>query len=281
MRRAPSRRSLTSPAPCKTRRCCEIACLVTSKCSAMLPAVISSSRTSRRISRRRGSTIASIAACTPSGRVAQLQVDTCASICLHSAYPANAHKGSRDVTSRKHLDNAAGSSRFRAIFGALACAGAGALALAGGMTSAQAATRCTWGGTPANPTGTISFTRQGLTQIPAPFALPFRATGVVEGGGPCHGQVVTFDGQADAGSSCTGTVAFEGGVIGLPGVASLWGRGVANTVRELDYDKNGTLVGSDQAIIEPPSDDPAFSACNTAQGFKSARFSGEWDLFSP
>src|SRR4051794_24474694 len=68
MRRAPSRRSLTSPAPCKTRRCCEIACRVTSKCEAILPAVISSARTSRRIARRRGSTMASIVACTPVGR---------------------------------------------------------------------------------------------------------------------------------------------------------------------------------------------------------------------
>jgi len=162
---------------------------------------------------------------------------------------------------------------------ASACAGASALALAGGATSAQAATRCTWGGTPANPTGTISFD-PGLTQFPAPFALKFEATGVVEGGGPCHGQRVTFAGQADAGSSCTGGVGFEGRVIGLPGVAWLWGRGVLNVVRELDYDNNGNLVGSDQAIVRPPKDDPTFSACNTPQGFtgKGARFSGEWDL---
>jgi hypothetical protein len=185
------------------------------------------------------------------------------------------------VKSHKLWTQAAVSLRFRAILGASACAGVSALVLAGGVTSAQAVTRCTWGGTPAAPTGTVSFTRQGLTQFPAPFALPFRATGVVEGGGPCRGQVVTFAGQADAGSSCTGGVGFEGRVIGLPGVAWLWGRGVANVVRELDYDNNGSLVGSDQAIIEPPKDDPSFSACNTPQGFKSARFSGEWDLSSP
>jgi hypothetical protein len=172
------------------------------------------------------------------------------------------------------------SVKFRAMVGACACAVASALVLAGSVTSAQAATRCTWGGTPANPTGNIAFD-PGLTQIPAPFALKFKAVGVVEGGGPCHGQTVIFDGQADAGSSCTGGVGFEGRVIGLPGVAWLWGRGALNLVRELDYDANGNLVGSDQAIIQPPEDDPTFSACNTPQGFtgKGARFSGEWDLF--
>src|SRR3954463_1081389 len=82
MRRVPSRRSLTSPAPCRTRRCCDTACLVTSKCAAILPAVISSSRTSRRISRRRGSTKASIAACTLSGRISALQGQPCASYYL-------------------------------------------------------------------------------------------------------------------------------------------------------------------------------------------------------
>src|SRR5688500_8935317 len=158
------------------------------------------------------------------------------------------------------------SLRFRAMIGAGACAVAGALALAGGVTSAQAATRCTWGGTPANPTGTISF-NPGLTQFPAPFALKFKAVGVVEGGGPCHGQTVIFDGQADAGSSCGGGVGFGGRVIGLPGVGWLGGRGVGPVVRELLYDKNGNLVGSDQAIVQPPPDDPTFNACNTPQGF--------------
>ena len=130
----------------------------------------------------------------------------------------------------------------------------------------------------ANFTGTVSYTRQGITQMPAPFALPFRATGVVEGGGPCHGQEVTFAGQADAGSSCLGGVTFEGRVIGLPGVAWLWGRAVGTVVRELDYDANGNLVGSDEAIATGPKNDPFFTACNTPQGAKSGFFSGEFDL---
>jgi hypothetical protein len=182
------------------------------------------------------------------------------------------------MTVRERSNKAAVSLRFRTMIGASACAIAGALALAGGVTSAQAATRCTWGGTPSNPTGTISFD-PGLTQIPAPFALKFKAVGVVEGGGPCHGQTVIFDGQADAGSSCYGGVGFEGRVIGLPGVARVWGRGVLNLVRELAYDAKGNLVGSDQAIAVGPKNDPLFAACNTPQGFRDGFFSGEWDLF--
>jgi len=179
---------------------------------------------------------------------------------------------------KQHSNTATGVARCRAMISAAACAVAGALALTGGAAPAAAATRCTWGGTPDNPTGTISF-RPGLTQFPAAFALKFVATGVVEGGGPCHGQKVTFDGQADAGSSCSGGVGFEGRVIGLPGVAWLWGRGVGPVVRELLYDAHGNLVGSDQAIVPAPKDDPAFSACNTPEGFRNGRFSGEFDLF--
>src|SRR3954453_16092348 len=169
-------------------------------------------------------------------------------------------KGAGNVKSRKLSNQAAVSFRFRAALGA----GASVLALASGVTSAQAATRCTWGGTPANPTGTIS-SDPGLTNFPAPFALKFEATGVVEGGGPCHGQDVTFAGQIDAGSSCTGGVGFEGRVIGLPGVAWLWGRGVLTVARELLYDSNGNLVGSDQAIVTS-KDDPLFTACNSPLG---------------
>jgi hypothetical protein len=160
--------------------------------------------------------------------------------------------------------------------GASACGGAIALAVAGVAPPAQAATRCTWGGTPDNPTGHISVD-PGITQMPAPFALKFRAWGPVEGGGPCHGQTVTFAGQMDAGSSCGGGVGFEGRVIGLPGVAWLWGRGVGPFVRELDYDANGNLVGSDQAIATSKTD-PLFTSCNTPQGFRNGLFSGEWDL---
>ncbi len=173
--------------------------------------------------------------------------------------------------------------KLSTILSASACAGASALALAAGASPAQAATRCTWGGTPDNPTGTIQWVGdQGNTITPMPTSRKFVAKGVVEGGGPCHGQLVTFSGQSDAGSSCAQTK-FEGRVIGLPGVASLWGDGVGTVVRELDYDSNGNLVGSDQAIATTPNNDPQavlpdVLSCGTPHGFKSGAFSGEFDL---
>src|SRR2546422_181843 len=97
-------------------------------------------------------------------RPGQLQVATCASFSLHYKDPANAHEGSSDVKIRQLSNKAADSVKFRAMVGASACAVASALVLAGGVTSAQAETRCTWGGTPANPTGTIAFD-PGLTLI--------------------------------------------------------------------------------------------------------------------
>jgi len=160
---------------------------------------------------------------------------------------------------------------------------AGALAVAAGASPAQAATRCTWGGTPDNPTGTIQWVGpQGNTLTPMPNSRKFVAKGVVEGGGPCHGQLVTFSGQSDAGSNCA-QIKFEGRVIGLPGVAWLWGYGVGTVVREFDYDSNGNLVGSDQAIATTPKNDPrailpAALSCATSQGFRSGAFSGEFDL---
>src|SRR6185503_1735941 len=63
-RLVPLRRSLTRPASFNTRRCCEIAGRVTSKWLAISPAASSDVHTKRRISRRRGSAIARIAAST-------------------------------------------------------------------------------------------------------------------------------------------------------------------------------------------------------------------------
>ena len=184
---------------------------------------------------------------------------------------------------RKVVRHAAVSLRTRAMIGAGACAIASALALAGGAAPAQAAVRCTWGGTPDNPTGTIQFVGdRGATVTPSPTATRFVAKGIVEGGGPCRGQMVTFDGQSNAGSSCE-EASFGGRVIGLPGVASLWGYALVNVVHEFDYDQNGNLVGFDQAIVSAPKNDlvgGALSAlnCGTPQGFKSGYFSGQFEL---
>src|SRR4051812_40017768 len=64
-----------------------------------------------------------------------------------------------------------------------------------------ATTTCTWGGTPPAPTGTLTI-NPGITNLPAPGALKFRATGELSGGGRCTGTM-TFVGQIDAGSTCT------------------------------------------------------------------------------
>ncbi len=57
-RRTPVRRSVRSPQSLRIVRCWEMAVRVTGKCAAMSPAAISSSATSRRMARRRGSAIA-------------------------------------------------------------------------------------------------------------------------------------------------------------------------------------------------------------------------------
>ena len=72
--------------------------------------------------------------------------------------------------------------RFRTTIAVMALAAA-CLALAGGgPASAQASTTCTWGGTPAAPTGTFTVS-PGLTNTPAPEPLKFSATGVLAGAG--------------------------------------------------------------------------------------------------
>src|SRR5438309_9872721 len=91
--------------------------------------------------------------------------------------------GAGEMKNRKLSKRAALSLGPRTMISAAACAVASALTLGGSAPSAQAATRCTWGGTPANPTGRIYFD-PGNRTIPAPTALKFLATGIVEGGGP-------------------------------------------------------------------------------------------------
>src|SRR5437867_2462129 len=77
---------------------------------------------------------------------------------------------------------------------------------------AHASALCTWGGTPAAPTGFFSI-EPGLTNLPAAKALDFYATGVLGGG--CQGRM-TWRGQVDAGSTCP-LALFEGQISGLPG----------------------------------------------------------------
>ena len=136
-------------------------------------------------------------------------------------------------------------------------------------------TVCTWGGTPAAPTGTLTID-PGITNIPAPGALKFRATGVLAGGGRCTGTM-TFIGQIDAGSTCA-LASFEGSVRGLPGVTRFWGKG-SLVVPELLYDAAGNVVGADQPEILTPQNQPKTTDCTTAEGFTAGTFASTVELF--
>src|SRR2546430_2521204 len=73
--------------------------------------------------------------------------------------------------------------RPRAIVAVTAIAAASLVAGGWGAASAQATTTCTWGGTPANPTGEVWYTGQGITNTPSTEPLPFIATGPLAAGG--------------------------------------------------------------------------------------------------
>src|SRR5258705_157106 len=93
-----------------------------------------------------------------------------------------------------------------------------------GAASAEAATTCTWGGTPAAPTGISTNSPALYASTPAPDPLQFRATGALAGG--CRGRV-TFTGEMNAGSTC-GVISLQGttgdprhawgGLRGVPGL---------------------------------------------------------------
>jgi len=164
--------------------------------------------------------------------------------------------------------------RYRPIISAVALAAT--ILVAPGLEAAPAsasATTCTWGGTPAAPTGTFTVS-PGTTNLPAPGPLKFRATGELSGG--CTGTM-TFVGQIDAGSTCT-LASFEGSVRGLPGVTRYWGKG-SLMVPELLYDSAGNVVGSDQPEIMTSENGPNSTDCTTATGFTGGTFAATVELF--
>jgi hypothetical protein len=164
----------------------------------------------------------------------------------------------------------------RVKIGVMALAAACLVLAGGGPAAAQASTTCSWGGTPAAPTGTFTVS-PGLTNTPAPAPLAFKATGVLAGGGRCTGQM-TLAGQVNAGSTCL-WASFEGTVKGVPGVARFWGEGNA-LVQEFLYDKDGNLVGADQPSVgPPPAGDPLYINCNSPQGETDLAFSAIVELF--
>jgi hypothetical protein len=143
-------------------------------------------------------------------------------------------------------------------------------------TSASASTTCTWAGTPVEPSGTFTI-KPGLTNVPSAGPLKFKATG--ELGGECSGRT-TFTGQLDAGATCAFSE-FEGSVQGLPGVARFWGKG-SLLVPSLLYDRDGNVVGSENAEIVTETNFPHTTDCSTSEGWTGgwpAMFSSVIELY--
>jgi hypothetical protein len=154
-----------------------------------------------------------------------------------------------------------------------------AVALWGGTAAQAGPTTCTWGGTPANPTGWIEYTGgQGVTNTPSARALPFRATGPLGGG--CSGTF-TYKGEQNALSSCEfGT--FEAAASGIPGVSYSAGVSGAGLVPANLYNRRGELVGQEhpQLLTDGVEEQNfAFTNCNTPQGFMGGKFSSVIELF--
>jgi hypothetical protein len=170
--------------------------------------------------------------------------------------------------------------RSRVRLCALAVSAAGALALAPAASSASAATVCTWGGTPAAPTGTFTLS-PGITNTPSSGPLAFSATGALNGGGPCKGQQFTFTGVFNPGSSCQ-LSSGQGRAKGLPGVvrfAGAFGGYSAGAVAPtLLYDRAGNVVGTENADILTPENLPHLTDCGTPQGFTGGSFSSVVEL---
>src|SRR5437764_14436320 len=133
--------------------------------------------------------------------------------------------------------------RPRAILAVTAVAAASLMAGGWGAASAQATTTCTWGGTPAEPTGKVWYTGQGPTNTPSTQPLPFVATGPLAGG--CSGTL-TYRGVQATRSTCA-FGPFEARVKGLPGVVRAAGDGIVGLAPALLYDKSANVVGSENA----------------------------------
>ena len=142
---------------------------------------------------------------------------------------------------------------------------------------AQERAVCTWGGSPADPTGEVSLT-PGVTVTPSTGPLKLVATGPLSGGGICKGKM-TFLGVAEAGATCA-VLVFDGKVKGLPGVARFRGPGVTGVVQEFLYGKDGNIVGADQPLVLAQDEGHSQAQdCATPEGFTHARFSSTVELF--
>jgi hypothetical protein len=168
--------------------------------------------------------------------------------------------------------------RPRAIVAVSAIAFAATAAGGWGAASAQAATTCTWGGTPVEPTGTVTYTGQGPTNTPSTEPLPFVATGPLAGG--CSGTL-TYRGYQPAGATCA-FGPFEAKAIGLPGIVRAAGDDLLGLVPALLYDAHGNVVGSeDPQVLTSGTEEQNFGflSCDSPGGFKEGNFSSVIELF--
>lgn len=163
------------------------------------------------------------------------------------------------------------------MIGAMVAAAACLAWAAGGASSAQAATTCTWGGTPAEPTGTFTL-KPGITNTPSTGPLAFKATGDLAGDAGCTGKLV-YDGEFDAGSTCLAAT-FHVRVKGLPGVVRAEGS-ADNLVPApaLLYDASGNVVGTELAQIVTEDNAPHYTDCTTPDGYTAGSFSSVVELF--
>src|SRR5438270_3037355 len=169
--------------------------------------------------------------------------------------------------------------RPRAILAVTAVAAASLMAGGWGAASAQATTTCTWGGTPAEPTGKVWYTGQGPTNTPSTEPLPFVATGPLAGG--CSGTL-TYRGVQGTGSTCA-FGPFEAKVIGLRGVVRAAGDNAVGLVPALLYNKSGNVVGSENPqVLTSGTEEKNFgfvAVCESPEGFKEGNFSSVIELF--
>src|SRR5438132_6869482 len=166
--------------------------------------------------------------------------------------------------------------RPRAIVAITAIAAAALAASGSAAASAQATATCTWGGTPANPTGKVWYSGQGVTNTPSTEPLPFVATGPLAG--DCSGTL-TYRGVQGTGSTCA-FGPFEAKVIGLRGVVRAAGDNLAGLVPALLYDKAGNVVGSENPqVLTSGTGQNLVTSCNSPEGFKEGNFSSVIELF--
>jgi hypothetical protein len=161
-----------------------------------------------------------------------------------------------------------------AAVGVLALGGAG-MAEANSASGSDSSTFCTWGGTPAAPTGTFTLTPGVRQVVPASEPLTLYVTGELSGGGPCQGKMV-FKGVAEPGATCP-EVVFDGKVEGVPGVDHFWGAAVGGLAQEFLYDSEGRIVGSDQPQVISSFDH--FTDCLRPEGLTEGNFSSTVELF--